>query len=87
MQDVRYEHSAKYETGEVAIDEGFVVGTNSGPLHLPTGETLPATGKQLRIRSCDVVKVEGGEITSHHLYFDQVEFLAQLGLMPEMSKH
>jgi len=87
MPDVRYEHAAKYEAGDVAVDEGFVAGTNTGPLRMPTGDTLPATGKQLRIRSCDVVRVEGGEITSHHFYFDQVEFLAQLGLMREMSAH
>jgi hypothetical protein len=31
--------------------------------------------------------VEGGEIKSHHFYFDQFEFLSQLGLMPEMTTH
>jgi hypothetical protein len=34
-----------------------------------------------------VARVEGAEITSHHFSFDQVEFLAQLGLMPHMSGH
>jgi ketosteroid isomerase-like protein len=87
MGDVRYEHTARYEAGDVAINEGFVVGTNTGPLPMPSGETLPATGKTLRIRSCDVTTVQNGEITSHHFYFDQVEFLAQLGLMREMSPH
>jgi ketosteroid isomerase-like protein len=87
MPDVRYEHAEKHEAGNVAIDEGFVVGTNTGPLRMPSGETMPATGRQLRIRSCDVATVEGAGITSHHFYFDQVEFLAQLGLMPQMSEH
>lgn len=87
IPDVRYEHVDNYEAGDVAIDEGFVVGTNTGPLSLPSGETLPATGKQVRIRSCDIARVERGEITSHHFYFDQVEFLGQLGLMREMSSH
>ncbi|WP_104044778.1 ester cyclase [Arthrobacter sp. ZGTC412] len=87
MPDVRYEHAARHEAGSVAVDEGFVVGTNTGPLRMPTGGTMPATGKQLRIRSCDIATVEGGEITSHRFYFDQVEFLSQLGLMREMSEH
>ena len=87
MPDIRYEHAARYETESVAVDEGFVVGTNTGPLRMATGETMPATGKQMRIRSCDIAEVVGGEITSHHFYFDQVEFLAQLGLMREMSEH
>lgn len=87
LPDVRYEHTERYEAGNVAIDEGFVVGTNTGPIRLPSGETLPATGKQLRIRSCDIARVEAGGITSHHFYFDQMEFLGQLGLLREMSHH
>jgi ketosteroid isomerase-like protein len=85
MPDVRYEHLQRYDAGDAAIDEGVVAGTNTGALVMPSGETLQPTGKQLRIRTCDVARVEGGEITSHHMYFDQVEFLAQLGLMREMS--
>lgn len=87
MPDVRYEHSESHEAGNVAIDEGFVVGTNTGPIRLHSGETLPATGKQVRVRSCDIAKVEAGEITSHHFYFDEMEFLGQLGLLREMSSH
>lgn len=87
MPDVQYENRARHDAGDVAIDEGIVVGTNTGPLELSPGHRMPATGKQLRIRSCDVARVEGGEITSHHFYFDQVEFLSQLGLMPEMTTH
>ena len=75
-----YEFIAKHEAGNAAIDEGHFVGTNTGPLKLPSGETLPATGKQLRLRGCDVATVTNGRITSHHLYYDQVAFAEQLGL-------
>jgi predicted ester cyclase len=81
--DISYEYVQKYEAGNVAIDEGFVVGTNTGPLPLPSGESLPPTGKSIRVRSCDIANVEGGLITTHHFYFDQMEFLGQLGLLPE----
>ena len=81
--DISYEYAQKHEAGDVAIDEGYVVGTNTGPILLPTGGSLPATGKSVRVRSCDVVRVEGGLITSHHFYFDQMEFLGQLGLLPD----
>jgi ketosteroid isomerase-like protein len=87
MPDVRYNQMGRYESGNVAIDEGIVIGTNTGPLRMPSGETMQPTGKELRIRSCDVATVENGEITSHHFYFDQVEFLSQLGLMREMTSH
>ena len=83
FSDLRYEYVAKHESGNVAIDEGYVVGTNTGPLPMPSGETVPATGKQIRVRSCDVVTVEGGMVTNHRFYIDQMEFLNQLGLLPE----
>lgn len=80
--DSRYEPIRKHESGEVAIDEGWIVGTNTAPLPLPTGEVVPPTGKQVRLRSCDIATVKGGKIKEHHLYFDQLEFMQQLGLAP-----
>ena len=81
--DNRYEAAYQHESGDTAIDEGFFVGTNTAPLPLPTGESIPATGKQVRVRACDIVTVQNGGITSHRFYFDQMEFLGQLGLVPE----
>lgn len=80
--DVKYEPEFKHESGNTAIDEGWIVGTNSGPLPLPSGDTLPATGKRIRVRSADIATVENGRVTSHRFYFDQMEFLGQLGLAP-----
>jgi ketosteroid isomerase-like protein len=79
--DAKYEPLNEYEAGNTAIDEGFFVGTNTGPLQGPTGETIPATGKRVRARAVDLATVENGVITSHRFYFDQLDFLGQLGLM------
>jgi ketosteroid isomerase-like protein len=84
FSDIRFEPVAKHEAGNVAIDEGYLTGTNTAPLPMPSGESIPATGKQIRVRSCDVATVEGGLVTSHRFYFDQMELLGQLGLLPEM---
>lgn len=81
--DVTYESKEKYETGNVAIDEGIVTGTNTGALKMATGESLQPTGKKMTVRSCDIVHVEEGRVKTHHFYFDQMEFMAQLGLLPE----
>jgi predicted ester cyclase len=78
--DSHFDPIAKYEAGPAAIDEGYYIGTNSGPLRMPSGETMPPTGRHIKIRSCDVARVENGRIVEHHLYFDQAEFLDQLGL-------
>lgn len=82
--DVRYEHLHSHESGNTALDEGFMVGTNTAPLPMPDGSTIPATGKQIRMRGCDAITVEGGRVTEHRLYFDQMDMLGQLGLLPEM---
>jgi steroid delta-isomerase-like uncharacterized protein len=82
--DASYEPINQHESGNDAIDEGYFVGTNTGPLAMPDGE-MPATGKSVRLRSCDVATVENGQIVSHRFYFDQMAFIEQLGLMPEES--
>jgi ketosteroid isomerase-like protein len=81
--DARYESANAFESGNTAIDEGYFTGTNTGPLVAPTGDTMPATGRSVRFRACDVATVEDGAVTSHRFYFDQMEFAEQLGLMEQ----
>ncbi|HYZ18775.1 MAG TPA: ester cyclase [Gaiellaceae bacterium] len=81
--DLTYEPLNEYEIGNTAIDEGAVSGTHTGPLEAPTGESVPPTGKRVRVRETDLATVENGKVTSHRFYFDQMELLAQLGLAPE----
>lgn len=40
--DTGYESLHKYESDNTAIDEGYFTGTNTAPLQMPSGETLPA---------------------------------------------
>ncbi len=81
--DSTYELIGRFEDGDTAIDEGYLVGTHTAPLATPTGESIPPTGRTVRVRSCDIARVEGGVIIRHHLYFDQTEFSRQLGLGSE----
>ncbi|MET9623697.1 MULTISPECIES: nuclear transport factor 2 family protein [unclassified Streptomyces] len=83
VPDATFTPSASFEFGDTAIDEGFYDGRNTGPIQLPTGETLPATGKELHLRGVDLAQVKDGRIVSYRLYFDQMEFLGQVGLLPE----
>ena len=76
------EIAASYESGDTAILEWVFAGTNTGPLPLPSGETFPATGKRVAVRGADVARVQGGALVSVHSYYDQVELMTQLGLMP-----
>lgn len=81
--DADFELTVGLEDGDTAIDEGYFTGTNSGPLPMPDGQSLPATGRRVRIRACDLATVDGGRVTHHRFYFDQMDFLGQLGLAPE----
>ena len=78
--DASWEELHKHETGDTAIDEGYFVGTNTGPMTGPNDETIPATGRRVRARECDVATVENGVVTSHRFYFDMQDWLTQLGL-------
>jgi len=81
--DNAWEERYKHEAGDTAIDEGYIVGTNIGSMTGPNGETIPATGRRVRFRECDVATVENGVVTSHRIYFDVYDWLTQLGLAPE----
>ena len=83
LPDFTWETLAAYECGDTAVDEGWVVGTNTGPLPTPDGGTIPATGKALRLRGVDLATVRAGLIVRHNFYFDQLDMLNQLGLAPE----
>ena len=81
--DASFETAREHECGDTAINEGYFVGTNTGPLAMPNGENIPATGRRVLMRACDAATVEDGVVTSHRFYFDQLDFLGQLGLAPE----
>lgn len=82
--DLRFELTAGLEAGDTAVDEGYMIGTNTGPIVTPEGE-LPATGRTIRLRECDVLTARDGLAVEHRFYFDQLEFSTQLGLDEERS--
>lgn len=64
-----------------AVHEFTFEGTHDETLVGPGGE-IPATHRRLNGRGVQIMKVEGGKIAGARLYFDQVDVLTQLGLMP-----
>ena len=69
------------EDGEYAILEAVFEGTHTGTLNAPTGP-IPATGKKISVPFVTTSTVKNGSYKTFHLYFDQVELMTQLGLMP-----
>ena len=75
----------EYVCGSVVVLEAVFSGTHTGGLMAPNSQVIPATGRSLSAPFAEVLEVEGDRITSDRLYFDQVELLIQLGLMPDPS--
>jgi steroid delta-isomerase-like uncharacterized protein len=73
-----------YEIGdEAAIAEWTATMRNTGPLRLPDGTELPATGNEVTIETVTIYDIANGVITSERNYWDNAALLAQLGLLPE----
>ena len=80
--DSKMEITAVVESGGRAVVEGVYSGIHTGPLATPQGQ-VPPTGRTLRLPICLVIEAAAGRIASNHVYYDQMTFAAQLGLLPE----
>ena len=63
------------------VQEFTFAGTHNDTQSGPAGD-IPATGRRLDARGVQLLHVQGGAVTDGRLYFDQVEVLTQLGVMP-----
>lgn len=76
------EFTARFEAGDIAVDEWMFSATHTGPLGVPGGDAIAATGRRVSLRGADVGVVRDGAIVEHRLYYDQAELLTQIGLTP-----
>jgi SnoaL-like polyketide cyclase len=64
------------------VQEFSFTGTRESTLTSPAGE-IPATHKTLNGRGVQIFRVEGETVADTRVYFDQVQVMTQLGLIPE----
>ena len=82
--DVRITVTNQVETGEwVAIEVDFE-GTHQGTLEGPGG-SIPATNRHLTGKGAEFIRIVDGKVTEERLYFDQLEFLTELGVMEQAA--
>ena len=79
--DLRLEIKRLLTDGSSAAAEGTIAGTHDGVLHTPNGDVAP-TGRTIALRWAAVYATDGETLKSEHLFFDQMDFLGQLGLLP-----
>jgi steroid delta-isomerase-like uncharacterized protein len=81
LPDAAYRIHAVFEGDDGAVFEGVYEGTHTGPLRTPDGSAVPPSGQRVSLPF--TVAIDGRErITSYRGYWDQLTFLAQLGLIP-----
>jgi steroid delta-isomerase-like uncharacterized protein len=66
-------------SGDCVVVEFTGNGTHTGPLVTSMGE-IPATGRSLTLKLCDVLEFKDGKVASQRSYFDTGSMMAQLGL-------
>lgn len=79
--DLRHEVRSVLEVNGGYAAEVRFSGTHTGPLASPGGEIGP-TGRPFAFDYVHVSRLAGDQIASDHIYFDQLGFLNQLGLLP-----
>ena len=80
--DARHQIASTHEAGDTIIVEGVYAGTHTGPLMSPDG-TIPPTGKAFSFPYADVLQCRDGKVVAHNVYWDNMTFLGQLGLLPQ----
>lgn len=83
FSNLRHRVTSYLEQGDGFADEWVFVGTHTGPLALPDGTELPATGKTVEVPGMELVRMRDGKIIVDNLYYDNVAVAAQLGLLPQ----
>jgi steroid delta-isomerase-like uncharacterized protein len=79
LPDSKATFEAAHVAGNTVILELTWRGTHRGPLQTPTGQ-IPATGKPIEIRACQIVDVKDGKVQAVRHYFDMATMLVQLGV-------
>ena len=80
--DARLKVSSTFVDGDTLVQEFTFEGTHEGTLSGPAGD-IPATNRRLTGRGVQILRVDNGKVADARLYYDQVQVLTQLGLMPE----
>ena len=82
--DLHFDIVKTIAEGDNVVTEWVATGTHNGPLVSPSGQRVPPTGKKVKTRGSNTFEVKNGKVTSVRVYFDMMELLGQLGVLPPM---
>jgi hypothetical protein len=73
-------HPISFGSGDWTVATGVLEATFSEPMKLPDGKSIPPTGNKVRISMATIAKWKDGCIAEEHLFWDNAEYMKQLGL-------
>jgi hypothetical protein len=73
-------HPISFGSGEWTAATGVIEATFSEPMKLPDGTSIPPTGKAVKMSMATIAKWTNGCIAEEHLFWDNAEYMKQLGL-------
>jgi hypothetical protein len=74
-------HTVKLGQGEFTAVIGIMEGTFTQPMPTADGKTIPPTGKPFKITMCTVGHWKDGVMDEEYLFWDNLTFMKQIGLM------
>jgi hypothetical protein len=73
-------HPISFGSGDWTVATGVLEATFSEPMKLPDGKSIPPTGKKVKNSMATIAKWKDGCIAEEHLFWDNAEYMKQLGL-------
>ncbi len=73
-------HPISFGSGDWTVATGVLEATFSEPMKMPDGKSIPPTGKKVKISMATIAKWKNGCIAEEHLFWDNAEYMKQLGI-------
>ena len=83
LADIQQQTFRLLEDGDNVVTEWTCRFTVTGPMLLPDGTELSAAGKTVMQEGVSVATIKDGKFSTLRDYFDQVDMMRQMGLMPD----
>jgi predicted ester cyclase len=80
--DVHVEIIQTIAQGDLVVINGVMTGTHDGPMPMPDGHAIPATGRKWSSPFSETLEFKDGKVVRRSIYTDVLGRMVQLGLMP-----
>lgn len=73
-------HPISFESGDWTATTGVLEATFAEPMKLADGKSIAPTGKKVKMPMATIARWKSGCIAEEHLFWDNAEYMKQLGL-------